>query len=54
MGDGNGRAGGSIPVRGLAYWISPPRDLMTFITEPLHALVYTAFVMVSCAFFSRY
>mgnify|MGYP003338980718 len=32
MGDGNGRAGGSIPVSGLAYWISPPRDLMSFIT----------------------
>lgn len=32
MGDGNGRAAGSIPVSGLAYWISPPRDLTTFIT----------------------
>lgn len=46
--------GGSIPVSGLAYWISPPRDLMQFITEPLHSLIYTVFVMISCAFFSRY
>lgn len=44
----------SIPVSGLAYWISPPRDLMAFITEPLHSLVYTVFVMICCAFFSRY
>lgn len=46
--------GGSIPVSGLAYWISPPRDFLTFISEPLHSLVYTLFVMLSCAFFSRY
>jgi protein transport protein SEC61 subunit alpha len=45
--------GGSIPVSGLAYWISPPRDLLAFISEPLHSLIYTAFVMVCCAFFSR-
>lgn len=51
-GDG-GRGGGSIPVSGLAYWISPPKDLLSFITEPLHSLIYTAFVMISCAFFSR-
>ena len=25
-------SGGSIPISGLAYWISPPRDLLTFIT----------------------
>ena len=53
VGDSGGRGGGSIPVSGLAYWISPPRDLLSFITEPVHALVYTVFVMVSCAFFSR-
>lgn len=27
-----GRGASSIPVSGLAYWISPPRDLLTFIT----------------------
>ena len=45
--------GGSIPIGGLAYWISPPRDFTTFVMEPLHSLVYTLFVMLSCAFFSR-
>lgn len=46
--------GNSIPISGLAYWISPPRDFLTYVTEPLHSLIYTVFVMVSCAFFSRY
>lgn len=29
---GDNGQGGSIPVSGLAYWISPPKDLLTFIT----------------------
>ena len=45
--------GGSIPISGIAYWISPPRDFLTFLYEPLHSLVYIIFMMVSCAFFSR-
>jgi len=45
--------GGSIPIGGLAYWISPPRDFYGFITEPAHSLIYITFMMVSCAFFSR-
>lgn len=45
--------GTSIPVSGIAYWISPPQDLLTFITEPLRSLFYTTFVVVCCAFFSR-
>lgn len=53
VGGSDPRAGGSVPISGLAYWISPPRDLTTFIMEPLHSLVYTVFVMASCAFFSR-
>lgn len=46
--------GRSMPISGLAYWISPPQNLVHFITEPLHALIYTLFVMLSCAFFSRF
>jgi protein transport protein SEC61 subunit alpha len=46
--------GGSIHISGFSYWISPPRDFMTFLTEPLHSLVYVVFMMASCAFFSRY
>lgn len=46
--------GQSIPVAGLAYYISPPRDFNDIIRDPLHALFYFAFVMVSCALFSRF
>jgi protein transport protein SEC61 subunit alpha len=47
------RDGQNIPVGGLAYWISPPHDFITFIREPLHSLVFTVFVMATCAMFSR-
>lgn len=46
--------GGSIPISGFAYWISPPRDFLTFIYEPLHSFVYILFMMITCGFFSRY
>lgn len=45
--------GYSAPVGGLAYWISPPRDIISFFREPLHSLIFTLFVMATCAFFSR-
>lgn len=45
--------GHSIPVGGLAYYISPPRDLIDLVRDPLHALLYVAFVLVSCALFAR-
>ncbi len=46
--------GQSIPISGFCYWMSPPKDLSAFIMEPLHSLVYTAFMVITCAFFSRY
>jgi len=45
--------GMSAPVGGLAYYISPPRNFFDIQTDPFHALFYYAFVMCSCAFFSR-
>lgn len=45
--------GHSIPVGGLAYYISPPRDLVDFIKDPLHALLYILFVLISCALFAK-
>lgn len=45
--------GHSIPVGGLAYYISPPRDLIDLVRDPLHALFYFAFVLISCALFAR-
>ena len=47
-------AGGqSYPVGGLAYYMSPPREITDLITDPLHSLFYVAFVLLICAWFSR-
>eukprot|EP00361_Fabrea_salina_P003561 CAMPEP_0202426530 /NCGR_PEP_ID=MMETSP1345-20130828/877_1 /ASSEMBLY_ACC=CAM_ASM_000843 /TAXON_ID=342563 /ORGANISM="Fabrea Fabrea salina" /LENGTH=404 /DNA_ID=CAMNT_0049036971 /DNA_START=155 /DNA_END=1369 /DNA_ORIENTATION=+ len=46
-------AGYSIPVGGLAYYISPPRTFGEIGADPVHALVYFAFVLASCALFSK-
>merc|ERR1712183_140833 len=44
--------GQSIPVGGLAYYISPPQSLSNIWEDPIHALFYVAFVLASCALFS--
>lgn len=46
--------GQSIPVAGLAYYLSPPRDFADILRDPLHGLFYFAFVLLSCALFSRF
>merc|ERR1712017_25918 len=46
--------GQSIPVGGLAYYISPPHSLANIWEDPLHALAYVAFVLVSCGMFSKF
>ncbi len=45
--------GHAIPVGGLAYYISPPRDLVDFVRDPLHAIFYVAFVLISCGLFAK-
>ncbi len=45
--------GHSIPVGGLAYYISPPRDLVDFVRDPLHAIFYMLFVLISCGLFAK-
>jgi protein transport protein SEC61 subunit alpha len=37
----------------LAYYISPPRDFADVMRDPLHMMIYTAFILASCAFFSK-
>jgi len=46
--------GQSIPISGLAYYLSPPRDFTDVARDPLHATCYFAFVLFSCALFSRF
>lgn len=43
----------SVPVGGLSYYISPPRDLLEIARDPFHTIFYIAFVLISCALFSK-
>lgn len=45
--------GQSYPVGGLVYYISPPDSLVNMIHDPLHAVTYILFILVTCAVFSR-
>lgn len=45
--------GQNIPVGGLAYYISPPPSVSDIWEDPIHALFYVAFVLISCALFSK-
>merc|ERR1711988_1862562 len=46
-------SGQSIPVGGIAYYISPPHSFTDVWDDPIHALFYVAFVLISCALFSK-
>ena len=46
-------AGHQAPIGGLAYYISPPQSFYDITRDPIHAIIYTIFVLSSCAFFSR-
>jgi len=43
----------SIPVGGLAYYVSPPGNLSEILEDPLHALIYLTFMLTACALFSK-
>eukprot|EP01067_Filipodium_phascolosomae_P000833 Filipodium_phascolosomae@DN1593_c0_g1_i3.p1 len=45
--------GQSVPVGGLAYYISPPHSITSMVEDPIHSLVYIAFVLSTCALFSK-
>merc|ERR1719157_399201 len=45
--------GQSVPVGGIAYYISPPHSFSDIFDDPIHALFYVIFIVTSCAFFSR-
>merc|ERR1712137_1096928 len=46
-------SGQSIPVGGLTYYISPPHSFTDIWDDPIHAVFYVLFVLISCALFSR-
>jgi protein transport protein SEC61 subunit alpha len=43
----------SEPIAGLAYFVSPPRNLQDILDDPVHALVYLTFMLTACALFSK-
>uniref|UniRef100_H2ZA98 Translocon Sec61/SecY plug domain-containing protein n=1 Tax=Ciona savignyi TaxID=51511 RepID=H2ZA98_CIOSA len=43
----------SYPIGGLCYYLSPPESFSGMLSDPIHALVYVAFMLGSCAFFSK-
>merc|ERR1712139_643414 len=45
--------GQSVPVGGLAYYISPPTSFSSIWEDPIHALTYVAFILITCALFSK-
>ena len=45
--------GQSIPVGGIAYYISPPNSLVDVVSDPIHTFFYISFVLISCALFSK-
>mmetsp|Transcript_14743 Transcript_14743/g.29864 ORF Transcript_14743/g.29864 Transcript_14743/m.29864 type:complete len:474 (-) Transcript_14743:255-1676(-) len=47
-----GRGGQSVPVSGLAYYVSPPTSLAEILYDPFHAVFYLAFILITCALFS--
>jgi len=46
-------SGQSIPVGGIAYYISPPHSFFDIWDDPIHAIFYVFFVTISCALFSK-
>lgn len=49
----NEAGGQSYPVGGLAYYMSPPREISDLVTDPVHSLFYIVFVLTICSWFSR-
>jgi len=41
------------PVGGLVYYLSPPTSLSDIVADPVHAVVYIAFILTACALFSK-
>lgn len=48
-----GKMGQSVPVGGLAYYVSPPTSFGEIMYDPIHALFYLSFILISCALFSK-
>ena len=45
--------GGSKPMSGLAYYVSPPQNIKDIVGDPFHAVFYLIFILTACALFSK-
>jgi preprotein translocase SecY subunit len=52
IGDYNRTQSGIQPVGGLAYFVTPPNNLLSVAAEPTRAAIYLAILVVFCAVFS--
>jgi protein transport protein SEC61 subunit alpha len=43
----------SIPIGGIAYYVSPPTSLIDILHDPFHAIFYLSFILTACALFSK-
>ncbi|KRX09224.1 SecY subunit domain [Pseudocohnilembus persalinus] len=43
----------SVPVGGLAYYISPPQGFTELFTDPIHCAFYIVFMLGTCGLFSK-
>ena len=43
----------SVPVGGLAYWISPPASILDLFSDPFHVVFYIVLVLAGCTFFGK-
>ena len=50
---GGGGPARSYPIGGLCYFLSPPETIQHVFQAPIHAIIYIAFMLGSCAFFSK-
>lgn len=46
-------SGQMFPVGGLAYYITAPQTFIEMLNDPIHAIFYIFFVLVTCAMFSK-
>lgn len=47
------RTGQSVPISGLAYYVTPPRTVLDIVYDPLHTVIYLTFILGACALFSK-
>lgn len=51
--DVEGGPGQSVPVGGLAYYMSAPNSMTQILYDPIRFILYVAFILGSCALFSK-